>query len=587
MAKFIFTLIALLNFFTINAQSWQWASSTTCSILPRNELGMLSIDRVSANPGIYVVGSNLNDSICFPTVTFHYYPDSSQLIIAKYDTSGNLLWVKASESGYCAGTNATIDKEGNLLIYGRFFTPNVSIGSHTLINPNYIVGGGLIKNHCYFIMKVDPWGNIIWSRIGGNVANRYETLIMGGIGVDDARYIYVSGTFDDSTLKIEGNVYPVTHVDSGDIFLAKYDSAGVFMWAKTFGDTGCDYGQRLLIGTNNRIYLSGWYTSSMLRLGAVMLTHTGMLSSSYRPDAFLSCLDTSGAVLWAQTSTGNAKVNGLALDSRNNIFMTGSICDTAYSFGSYHFAHPNLWVGGFVTKFDSAGAVLWGKSFYPLTPTLSGSSANPIYEVTVDPCDNIWVTGATWRDSVGLDGSTLFPTTIAGPDPMIFAGFNPSGVLLDAFRLVSGGDDNAGIAADCDGSIYLAGDIRTTVALGPDTLRASGGGENMFLAKYKPGITCSGICPGDALSFSQSVSAQDVEIYPNPVAEICTVKIPFNTKTHCTATLCDVTGRLVKTQELFSTTTTVNISDLAPGLYLCRVIIGETIAITKKVTIIR
>jgi hypothetical protein len=226
-----------------------------------------------------------------------------------------------------------------------------------------------------------------------------------------------------------------------------------------------------------------------------------MMSGAFRPDAYVVEFDTSGNPIWAKCSIGNTICYGLAIDNSNSIYMTGSIDDTSINFGTYSFSNPNLYWGGFIIKYDTSGNTLWGKSFYPLTSHTSGSFGVPIYEATIDPCNNIWVSGNIPHDSIGLEGGVLFHTPSIGTDPMLLAGFNSSGSLLQYLTLHSGGDDNAGMTTDCNGNVYIAGDIDTArMIIGSDTIFRYSGGENMFAAKYNPHLGCSGICSSSAVS---------------------------------------------------------------------------------------
>ena len=571
-------LLFILSFILVTpiktrAQGWVWAKTSTCNnTRTLEDLGLIAIDKVSSLPGIYIVCNNQGDTICLSTYTIPSLRDSLQTFIAKYDTAGNVLWAIGSKNGQCAPMNLTTDASGNLLFYGCLYTDSVSFGSHTIINPNYIFGGGLQKNQCYIVIKFDIHGNVIWSTCGGNVYGFGTTgVVMGGITVDNADNVYVSGMFGDSSIHIGSHVFVNTHVDSGDIFIIKYDNLGNFIWGKTFGNVGNDYGGRILIGKNNRLYMTGWFTSSSLTLGGTTLMHTGMMSSgAWRPDAFVAEFDTSGNPIWAKCSVGNSYSQGFILDDSDNIYMSGGISDTSFSFGSYSFSNPNLFWGGYILKFDTLGNTIWGKSFYPLTNHTSGSYGIPIYEIAVDPCNNVWFTGTIGHDSAGVNGSVFIHTPPTGPDPLLFFGYSSSGSLLQCLTMASGGDDNAGMVSDCNGNIYIAGDLTTTLVFGTNTIpHVTGSSETMFLAKYNPNLGCSAIC-GSSIPESQINPMRNfqVVIYPNPTPTELTITSPDKITR---LTITNLLGQPVFSHKYNTETVQVNVAGLPNGIYLLKI----------------
>ncbi|MCD6011327.1 MAG: hypothetical protein K0Q79_1189 [Flavipsychrobacter sp.] len=593
--RFLVGFILLFVVGSSYGQGWGWAKTSTCNNGWGNDLGMIAYDNKSVSPGMYAVGVIWGDSICLGTTTIHNTAfNLSSTFVIKYDTSGNVLWAIGSRNGECFPKNITTDCEGNLLIVGILYEDSVSFGTHTLVNPDFIPGGGYNVNHCMFLLKIDPAGHVLLLKYCGTGIGVYENLITGGISLDAVNNIYISGTFHDSVLKIGSHIFPNTHKDSGDIFLLKLDPMGDYMWAKTFGDTACDYGQRLLIGSNNRLYLTGWFASDHLTFGSITLHYTGSMTGYFRPQIFLVELDTAGNPIWAKCAYNNTLPSGLAIDSANNIYLGGSYYEDTISFGSYSFRDSMLAWGGFIMKFDTFGNVIWGRSFYPLTYASSGSTAMRIYDVTVDPCGNIWASGSLRRDSIGFEGAVLIHTPPTGGDPMILVGLDSAGSILQWQTLTSGGEDNAGIASDCKGNIYIAGDLQGSyVKIGSDTVRSYTGGENMFLAKYRTGLSCIGVCSGtgtcngggEVLSV-QKLGGEQIYLFPNPANTECTITCNGILPPNATIAIYDLTGRLQCTYPLTGTSTTISITNLPPGMYVCRINAGDGV-VSRKLVIMR
>jgi len=563
----ILLLLPVFATHTANAQNWVWAKQSTCSDSWGSDLGMIGMDKSSSLPGIYIVGDNLGDSVCLHPYVFHNLADSVQTFIAKYDTVGNILWGLSSSNGQCGPMTITTDAEGNLYVLAMLFTDSVTFGTNTITNPNYIVGGWLSKNHCYVILKGNPFGNVVWTTCGGNVEEKGEALSIGGIAVDEAKNVYVDVSFDEAAMVIGSHVFSNINApnDSGNIILVKYDSSGNFIWGKTFNGIGDNHAERLLMGSNNKLYLIGQFSSSTITFGTHSLSLNGSLQWG-KSDPFLVELDTSGNAVWARNPSGNGMVNGIALDINNNIYVGGRVDDTMMTFGGYSFSNINLWWGSFIAKYDTSGTPLWAKFMYPVSSSAisSGSQATTVYEMATDPCGNVWVTGGLMPGTNRISDTDLIIS--GGGDNMLFSSFSPSGTLLQVYPLVAGGDDNAAMVADCDGNIYMAADSRPTLILGNDTLHhISGSNENMFVAKYNPNLGCN--CATERAPNLSTVGGSII-LYPNPTSTSLTISASDRITT---IGITNLLGQTVYTNHCNSPQVQVDVSALPSGIYFVKV----------------
>ena len=107
----------------------------------------------------------------------------------------------------------------------------------------------------------------------------------------------------------------------------------------------------------------------------------------------LTKYNSSGIVQWSQTlsSSGNDYVEGIAIDSSNNIFITGRT--TGAFDGNTHVGNSDA----FLIKYDSSGNKQW-------TIQIGTSAYENGRSVTTDTNGNIFLTGET---SGSLDGNTL------------------------------------------------------------------------------------------------------------------------------------------------------------------------------------
>lgn len=158
---------------------------------------------------------------------------------AKYDDQGIMLWGRSfgypTEHDY--PWDSAADSQGNFYMAGMTNGP--------MDGERY---SGLTDG---FIRKMDPNGDLIWTRlIGGAKADIIYAMEI----VDD--FIYVSGyTWSDLAGKNAG---------WSDVFVAKLDADGNILALKQFGTETIDSSFSLTV-TNGRVYVSGQTEGSMVK----------------------------------------------------------------------------------------------------------------------------------------------------------------------------------------------------------------------------------------------------------------------------------------------------------------------------------
>ncbi|MCH8316946.1 MAG: SBBP repeat-containing protein [Bacteroidetes bacterium] len=254
----------------------------------------------TANFGVHVVTST----------------SAGDVFTVKYDANGTALWA-ASCGSNCEdiGTGITVDTLGNVYITGYFHCG--------FIFNSIAYGSAGIRD--IFIAKYDPAGNPGWASTGGGGANDFSQ----SIAVDADGNIYISGEFDSDTA-IFGNISLFNANNLGprsDIFLVKYDTSGLEVWAKRAGSMGNDYSNDIAIDSDGNIYMTGTYKDT-ITFGSTIFIGSDMYIVKYNG---------SGTVLWAQRPTYNsagARSYAIALNSNNKPYITGYFSTPSVVFGS-------------------------------------------------------------------------------------------------------------------------------------------------------------------------------------------------------------------------------------------------------------
>jgi hypothetical protein len=114
---------------------------------------------------------------------------------------------------------------------------------------------------------VDSGGNFLWAKRAGGVSS-----VRGqGIAVDSSGNAYVTGYFQGTAVF---GATTLTSAGSNDIYMAKVDSGGNFLWAKRAGGTSYDVGQSIAVDSSGNAYVTGEFVGTAV-FGATTLTSAG------------------------------------------------------------------------------------------------------------------------------------------------------------------------------------------------------------------------------------------------------------------------------------------------------------------------
>lgn len=102
--------------------------------------------------------------------------------------------------------------------------------------------------------------------------------------VDEEGSVYVTGFFYDF-ICFDTLCVAAASSDTSDIFVAKYDSTGIPVWAKTFGSNGIDEGRALGLDHEGNLLLAGGY-SGTVTFDTFSLTTSDTAYNFYPSDFF-------------------------------------------------------------------------------------------------------------------------------------------------------------------------------------------------------------------------------------------------------------------------------------------------------------
>lgn len=282
----------------------------------------------------------------------------------------------------------------------------------------------------------------------------------------------------------DGNVYSTgAYISAGwqVAIITKHSPSGTLLW------------QRALKTANNFAVLpNGIAVDSS---NNVYVTGSFTNSSNTYNITFVTKYNTSGTIQWQRTldNTKDGNSYSIAVDSSANVYITGT------------FRNASNGVNAFIAKYNTSGTIQWQRA---LTDTNSAASQSDIpYGITTDPSNNVYVTGYQ-------RGATTFVTK-----------YNSSGTIQwQRFLSVSGFTSYGGwgIDADSSGNVYITGNYY------------SGGAAqySIFIAKYNT---------SGALQWQRTLQNTDAGSAPQSYGLACSVDSAGNVY---------VTGRFLNASNL-------------------------------------
>lgn len=535
---FVFLSLQIMS----QTANWQWAKNAG-STASENASG-IATDNIGNS---YVCGYYFSSSFTIGSTTLTNN-GNYDLLIAKYDNSGNPIWAKSFGGAYDDNANAiAIDGSGNVYITGYFISPTMVCGTTTLTNS----GAGDI-----FILKFDASGNLIWAKnMGDGGSNQGNAITTDGSG-----NVFVTGLFNSTTLTL--GTFTLTSNGNDDMFVTKLDANGNVIWALSAGDNFSDAGNGITCDAAGNVFVTGYFKSSTMALGTTTLVNASATSA----DLFVLKLSNSGTVLNAN-STGDMFDEigyGITADATGNVILTGAYFSPTLTIGTSTLT--NYGSRDVLTiKCDNTCNFIWARG-------AGGNSDDYGYGIDTDASGNIYVNGH--NHSFLFTHGTYTVSMMGGVGDGFLAAYSSAGTALWLDDVGGGGDDgwNA-LSTDGAGNLYCAGYFASTsVTLGTTNL-VSGGSADLLLAKIN---TSNGIADLDTQEDHVFIS------YPNPTSGEFFIKI-LQQESLEKLEIYNSVGHLVYKAESTEALNKVDLSGSAAGMYFVRLTIDNTSYIKKLI----
>jgi hypothetical protein len=474
------------------APLWNWAADAGSVVNAHDKGTSVTTD---ANGNFYVAGYFYSPTLTIDSITLTNTSANfkADVILAKYNSAGNLVWARnAGGNDHDYALSCSVDSVGNIYVAGYFTSSVLTFGGFSLSNAGA---------EDLFVAQYNSSGNVNWAKSYGGLA----ADIAFSICSDADGNAIVGGYFQSADLDL---VTDTLHNTGGmDLFVMKCSFAGgTVQWAATANGSDNDVAYSVTTDASGNVYAGGYYMSTQLDFGPSWLGNSGVY------DVFVAKYDGGGNLQWV-TGTGGSDSDvshGIAADNAGNVYLTGFFGSTSIPFGS-----TVLSSGGgidfFLASYDSAGNDRWAKS----AGAAYGEEGNG---VCTDLYGNVYVAGTFESPTVSFGNTTL---TNGGNfmDDIFLAGYDNSGNLLWA-KGAGGGDVDvaSSVSADKLANIFVTGFYgSTTLSLDGITLSNSTAApyQDLFVARLSTYV-----------GLNQSIHGDGITVYPNPVLNDLTVSNP-------------------------------------------------------------
>ncbi len=358
-------------------------------------------------------------------------------------------------SSYDAGTDIATDASGNVYTIGFF--QGLAVDFDPGPAGNFLVGNG---GYDIFILKLDANGYFQWVKAIGALQNDVPL----SIALDQNGNILVTGHFFGPTDFDPGaGVATLTSNGVRDIFVLKLDPNGNFLWAKSIGGTGDDFGNAIATDANGNVYTTGEFTGTAdFDPGA----GTSNLTSNGNVDMFIQKLDANGNFQWA-TNVGGVNPDrgfGITTDATGNVYTTGLFVGTVdFDPGAGALDLTSTQLDAFIQKLDANGNLVWAKS-------MGGSSWDVGQSISIDASGNVLTTGYFSTTADFDPGAGVANITATGGRDIFVQKLDVDGNFIWVKKM-GGTSDDFGYAIDTDaqGNVYSTGEFSSTADFNPGT----------------------------------------------------------------------------------------------------------------------
>lgn len=181
---------------------------------------------INSSGEVALIGYNTGITDIDPNMGTYYFSDTSKhAFIAKYSSTGNLIWAKNFNGEFFLGTlfhfGLTYDNQENIVAYGHYknmidLDPGVGVQN--------VTSNGLMDG---YLIKLDPSGDYIWGKSFGDS----DIEKIHDVDVDSYNNIFLSISSYSTTIDLDPNAGTQNFTSpTGGNYISSLDQSGNYLW---------------------------------------------------------------------------------------------------------------------------------------------------------------------------------------------------------------------------------------------------------------------------------------------------------------------------------------------------------------------
>lgn len=451
--------------------AWESSSDSDISSGFFEITGMVTDPTISPSPGYYTNGISVTLSCSTAGATIRYTTNGAN----PTRSSGTVY-----SSPFSVSSAQTVKAIAYIPAWESSSDSGISSNSYTITgncsSPSFSVSSGYYDTARSVTLSCSTGGAIIKYTTNGTTPGR-------SVGTTYSSAISISNT---TTLKAIAYV-PAWQTSSDSTAERTYTISGSYDHTKIFGGSDIEIVVSSVRDSSDNAYLTGVFQGTV-NFGADFGT-TDTKTALGSTDVFVTRINSDGTYGWTRRLGGPCSVYDMAIDSSNNIYVTGTFSGTVNFRADFGGTDNKTYAGGsgdiFITKITSSGSYGWTKRF-------GGNNNDLEPRIAIDPSNNIFLEGEFFgtinnqADFGGTDNKTstgltdVFVTKI-------------SSTLTYQWTKIFGGtgyERSRGITSNSSGDVIAAGHFLGTVDFGTDFSisrpEVSQGEYDIFLVRITP-----------------------------------------------------------------------------------------------------
>lgn len=299
--------------------------------------------------------------------------------LAKYDSSGNILWARNpnSATGEEDITSIYSDNSGNVYLTGYTTGSSIDFGNGVVMNN--------LCNFGYFLVKYNSVGVAQWVD-SYNCANVNDYTRGNSVYGDSVGNIYVTGNYEDSGGT--GTMF----------FLRKFDTNANLLWERNSSFLPDIRGEEVFVDSSNNVYMGGTLNANFFDFGNGV---TISKSSGYT--SFIVKYNSAGVAQNVVHTQGPDEdwIITMFVDNSGNMYMS-SYFTSIVDFGGGNIVTATQNSEFYIVKYNSAGVLQWVVSS-------NGDRDEDLNSIYVDNLGNVYGAGFTDSNSLNFGNGIILP----------------------------------------------------------------------------------------------------------------------------------------------------------------------------------